>query len=90
MRHATSVIMPKIGIAHADPVPLNSTLDRPRLKVVASAAIRRLTSGQFMRIPNLYLPTVCPIHAAATIKLRHDRCGNSLDFISAKVQTEFD
>jgi hypothetical protein len=62
--------MPKISIAHADPVPLNSMLDRPRLKVVASAAIRRpvLTSGQFMRIPNLYWPTVCQIQAAATFK----------------------
>ncbi|MEA3071283.1 MAG: hypothetical protein QOD29_2729 [Alphaproteobacteria bacterium] len=40
----------KKSIAHAIPAPLNSRLNRPRLKVVVSTAIRRhaLISVQFM------------------------------------------
>ena len=50
MRAQTSVTTPRISIAQAVPVPLNSILDRPRLKESISAQMKRtiLTSDQLI------------------------------------------
>jgi hypothetical protein len=50
MKLEISVTAPAIRTAQSEPVPLNSTLSRPRLNVVARAIINRpvLISGQFI------------------------------------------